>query len=199
MAVYKFSNVGGFGTYQRYNDFLAGNPAVNLGDFESIATVTVGAGGSSTISFTSIAGTYQHLQIRGIAKSTGAGSQDMRIRLNSNTSAYAVHGLYGNGSTASSNAGTSQAYIVQPYNFVAASSLTSIFGGVIIDILDYANTNKLKTVRTLGGMDSNGAGTVGLYSGFHTTLTAAVTQIDITAAADNFAQHSHFALYGIKG
>lgn len=178
---------------------IIGSKFTAQSDFESIATVTVGAGGSSTISFTSIAGTYQHLQIRGIAKSTGTGSQDMRIRLNSNTSAYAYHGLYGTGATASSNAATSQAYIIQPYNFVAASSLTSIFGGVIIDILDYANTNKLKTVRTLGGMDANGSGTVGLYSGFHTTLTAAITQIDITAAADNFAEYSQFALYGIKG
>jgi hypothetical protein len=32
------------------------------GDFESIATVTVGSGGSAVISFTSIPSTYAHLQ-----------------------------------------------------------------------------------------------------------------------------------------
>jgi hypothetical protein len=38
--------------------------------YESIATVTVGGGGSATIDFTSIPATYTHLQIRGIARST---------------------------------------------------------------------------------------------------------------------------------
>ena len=41
------------------------------GDFESIATVTVGGGGAASIEFTSIPGTYQHLQIRGIIGNGG--------------------------------------------------------------------------------------------------------------------------------
>jgi hypothetical protein len=33
-----------------------------------------------------------------------------------------------------------------------------VFGVAIIDILDYANTSKNKTVRALSGEDENGAG-----------------------------------------
>ena len=46
------------------------------GNYESIATVTVGSGGTSTISFTSIPQTYTHLQLRYIARNayTGGGS-----------------------------------------------------------------------------------------------------------------------------
>ena len=39
-----------------------------LNSYESIATVTVGAGGTSTITFSSIPTGYTHLQIRGIAQ-----------------------------------------------------------------------------------------------------------------------------------
>ena len=52
---------------------LLGNGAAAGGgtSYESIATVTVGAGGSSSISFTSIPSTYKHLQIRAITRDTG--------------------------------------------------------------------------------------------------------------------------------
>jgi hypothetical protein len=50
-----------------YGSMLAGNPVFVDTDFESIATVTVGGGGAATVEFTSIPGTYQHLQIRAIA------------------------------------------------------------------------------------------------------------------------------------
>jgi hypothetical protein len=48
-----------------YGSMLAGNPAFELptGDFESIATVTVGGGGAAMWSFTSIPATYKHLQL----------------------------------------------------------------------------------------------------------------------------------------
>jgi hypothetical protein len=35
-----------------------------VGDFESIATVTVGGGGAANVEFTSIPATYTHLQLR---------------------------------------------------------------------------------------------------------------------------------------
>ena len=52
------------------------------GDFESIATVTVGSGGASSIEFTSIPGTYQHLQVRGLLRqsSSSASGRDSPSR-----------------------------------------------------------------------------------------------------------------------
>jgi hypothetical protein len=72
-----------------------------------------------------------------------------------------------------------------------------LFGTVIIDILDYANTNKYKTQRSLGGNDRNGAGYIDFSSG-NWRNTNAITSIDIKALyGTGFAQYSHFALYGI--
>ena len=83
--------------------FFANAPAA-AGDYESISTVTVGAGGTSSISFSSIPSTYKHLQIRFIGTCTVSGeySQAVYMRVNSDTgSNYSRHSLGGNGSTIS--------------------------------------------------------------------------------------------------
>jgi hypothetical protein len=69
-----------------------------------------------------------------------------------------------------------------------------------MDILDYANTNKYKTVRTLSGYDLNNAtyGALRSYSGLWMN-TNAITSIKFYADGVNLAQYSQFALYGIKG
>jgi len=52
-----------------YGSMLAGNTAYELiGDFESIATVSVGSGGAADVTFSSIPATFTHLQIRYIVK-----------------------------------------------------------------------------------------------------------------------------------
>jgi hypothetical protein len=84
--------------------------------------------------------------------------------------------------------------------FIALNSeLGSTFGAVVIDILDYANTNKYKTIRSLSGTSyNNNNGAVGLFSGSWRN-TNAITAITLQASAANLAQYSQFALYGIKG
>jgi hypothetical protein len=68
-----------------------------------------------------------------------------------------------------------------------------------MDILDYANTSKNKTIRMLSGNDRNGSGDIILISGLWAS-TSAINQIDLRLeSAANFAQYSQFALYGIKG
>ena len=73
--------------------------------YESIATVTVGSGGSSSIDFTSIPSTYTHLQLRMTARCTaqsGGNPTNVYLRFNSDSgSNYAWHQLAGNGSAAS--------------------------------------------------------------------------------------------------
>ena len=173
------------------------------GDYESIATTTVGAGGASTITFSSIPSTYQHLQIRGIARITdpGANRDSIELKFNSDTgSNYARHSLWGSGSTASAFAATSTPYILLT-DFAAGNATASIFGTTVTDILDYTNTNKYTTVRSLGGVDLNAAVTVydGLNSGVWMN-TAAITTITLTPFSGyDFAQYTQFALYGIKG
>jgi hypothetical protein len=169
--------------------------------YESIATTTVGSGGTSTITFSSIPSTYTHLQIRFLARTARANQEDnIQLRFNSDTGGnYAAHVLYGDGATASSfSDGTSITFNTR--SVVAAASATSgVFGAGIIDILDYTNTSKNTTVRSLNGYDNSGSGQVRLSSGLWIN-TAAVTSITIVSAnAANISEYSSFALYGIKG
>jgi hypothetical protein len=178
---------------------LASSKPAAAGDFESIATVTVGSGGSKTVSFSSIAATYTHLELRVIARSDRASSVDYYgFRFNSDTgSNYSKHYVGGDGSATEAGA-TANASTCELYHIPAASATASIFGADIIDIVDYANTNKYKTVRTLTGNDRNGAGRIDLFS--HSWRnTNAINEITITCGIGNFVQYSHFALYGIKG
>ena len=175
--------------------------------YESIATVTVGSGGAADVTFSSIPSTYTHLQIRTIGRSSNSANNgvSMRIQLNSDTgSNYSQHylGTYqGAGSTTESvgAANTSSIYIgTIPDNNIMAD----LYAGTIIDILDYKDNNKYKTLRSLSGYDFNGA-TSG-YSYFNLQSgnwrnTNAITSIKLFGAAGNFMQYSQFALYGIKG
>jgi len=169
--------------------------------YESIATVTVGSGGSATIDFTSIPATYTHLQIRGIARLSAAyTAEEYGIRFNSDTgSNYSYHYLNGNGSSAISSAGASVNNI-KTASILSGSSVTAnTFGGIVIDILDYRNTNKYKVARVLGGTDYNGGGNVGFSSGTWLNTNAITSVQVISGTGTNFAQYSQFALYGIKG
>ena len=72
----------------------------------------------------------------------------------------------------------------------------NFFGVVIIDILDYANTNKFKTVKAIGGYDANGSGWPSVNSAVYRE-TNAVSSIKFSSGG-SLAQYSQFALYGVK-
>ena len=175
-----------------------------LTSFESIATVSVGSGGAATIDFTSIPATYTHLQIRAISRDTRAVStntNNMRVGNGSIDTGnnYATHYFDGDGSATYASwasSYSSMAYMIEP----SANATANTFGALIIDILDYANTNKYKTFRFIGGCDINGTGgQIGMTSGVWMN-TAAITDIRFfNNANSNYAQYTHYALYGIKG
>ena len=169
---------------------FSGGVAPSTNSYESIQTYTIGAGGSTGITFSAIPSTYKHLQIRFFGISS-ASSPDVNLTYNGDTGAnYRIHILRGFGAT------TPQA---ESY---AASAITNFvsggFAAGVTDILDYTNTSKNKVARTLVGYDLNGSGAVGLWSHLWTN-TAAVTSISLTPSTGNFNQYSSFALYGIKG
>jgi hypothetical protein len=169
--------------------------------YESIATVNVGVLGAASVTFSSIPATYTHLQVRYIGRDNRASaSDDLMFRLNSDatTANYNSHRLYGDGSAVSADrvtgfAGTLSAFVT------GATAGASMFGAGVTDILDYANTNKYKTTRSIGGNDQNGSGFVSFISGLWMS-TSAITNIEIIPLNGTlFTQYSSFALYGIKG
>jgi hypothetical protein len=170
------------------------------GAFDSLATVTVGVGGAASVSFTSIPSTYKHLQIRGISRSAtaGTGMQELLFTYNgTTTNYYRFHQVYGDGTSAVSNSSANAADNA-PFFTPTAGTTANVFGTAIVDILDYANTNKNKVIRSLNGFDLNGSGYIIFRSGLWIN-TAAITSITLTAdSAGTIAQYSSFALYGIK-
>ena len=168
------------------------------GDYESISTVTVGAGGASSITFSSIPSTYKHLQVRLIARGSDSTNNNIVYKFNGDTAAnYSDHALFADGSTVSAfaNANASASGFIAISN---SSRAANTFSACVFDLLDYANTNKYKTVRTLSGREDNSAGAV-LFSSGSWRSTSAVTSIVFNPSLGNFTQYSSFALYGIKG
>jgi len=189
---------------------ITGNLSTN--SYESIATVTVGSGGADNVEFTSIPATFTHLQIRAIAKNEGAtdaGANFLEFQVNSDTgSNYANHWFLGNGSAASTGNQTSNSTGRIPLymlGYTNGTGMTTTLGGTVVDILDYKNTNKYKTIRSLAGINTNGVATVNgqnvaLGSSLWMSSTA-ITSIKLFNGNTgiDIAQYSSFALYGIKG
>lgn len=172
--------------------------------YESIATVSVGSGGSSTITFSSIPSTYKHLQIRWIGRITAATTdENLQIQVGNTTidtsSNYSQHILYGTGAGGGGAFGNASITGSNLGRLTGASTTAGIFAVGVIDILDYANTSKYKTFRGLSGHDQNGSGIDWFASGaWYNTGAINTIQFNQLYGSGVFAQYSQFALYGIK-
>ena len=177
---------------------------ISTTSYESIATVTVGAGGTANIEFTSIPASYTHLQIRGIGKvSNTDGVVNPALTFNNDTgSNYAAHRLYAEGATVSVDSFVSQSYIRCGFFTDSSAGRANMFGSIVLDILNYANTNINKIVRLASGNNVNEASSGKSYATLSSGLwinTTAITSVKISVTGNNFVQYSQFALYGIKG
>jgi hypothetical protein len=177
--------------------------------YESIATVTVGAGGSSAVTFSSIPSTYKHLQIRCLTRGTSNNTAPIYLTVNGDTAAnYSTHQLLGNGATAYADGHANASYIIDGwggFQTFSGGDLANTFGVGIIDILDYANTSKYKTARALWGRDNNSSGSITgrvVFESGSWRSTSAINSLSFVTDATygiTWAQYTQFALYGIKG
>lgn len=173
----------------------SGNLWAPSNSYDSIATVS--GSGVSSVTFSSIPSTYRHLQIRYISRSSGSTANRVNVNLNGDTtSTFYWHSLYGSGASAAAYAFQSAYIQVAPQP--VSTDTASAYAAGVIDILDYKDTNKYKTLRTLSGDDLNGSGLLFFNSGAWGN-TNAITSIAITPnAVENFASGTTFALYGVK-
>ena len=170
------------------------------GAYDSLATVTPN-GSTGTITFAGIPNTYKHLQLRSICRGTQSGTfTNMTLRVGDGTidtgSNYSYHRLFGNGSTVTADGAANQTSGL--IGVTGSSAGANTFYTSVIDFLDYRDTNKFKTVRSLDGYDNNGDGFVFLQS-FLWRNTAAITTIQIAlGGGQTLNNNSQFALYGVK-
>lgn len=174
---------------------------VDPGAMIPLATTTLSTA-SANVTFSSIPQGYEHLQVRVWGWNTSGSDRSLAIYYNSDTGInYVNHYLQGNGTsvTAGAETGRGQTFIIDSNagqtGFNGDVNKASVF---IIDILDYANTNKLKTVRAFGGWDGNGGGVVGLASSLWRSTAAISTLTFFLPYSTNLGAGSTFALYGIK-
>ena len=162
-----------------------------------ISSVTVGAGGASSIDFTSIPSTYTDLVIRTSIRGSNAANYNFaNITFNGSGSGYSARTLEGNGSAASSYLGSGSAITVV-LGVGASSTTASTFSNGDIYIPNYAgSTNKSISVDTV-----NESNVTAILADLHAGLwanTAAITSISLGAVSGTWQQYSTAYLYGIK-
>jgi len=174
------------------------------GSFDLLETQVL-TGSAASVTFSSLstyASTYQHLQIRYVAKSdrsSGDGNDAMIMTLNGDTGAnYNSHNLIGDGAV---NSGFETYQNAMEYTYIAGTggNITGGFGSGVMDFLDAFETTKFKTRRTLYNNSLGGSyKAVGLSSAMWRN-TAAISSITFDQRyGSNFVTGSRFSLYGIK-
>lgn len=171
---------------------LSSGVAASTSSYESIASSSPTSG--SSITFSSIAGTYASLQLRILGFASTANY--FGLQFNSDTGAnYTRHALIGNGSTVSAFGNTGRTYCQISSGFSNPSTTNGY--AIIVDLADYASSTKNKTVRAFSGQDTNGAGESDLWSHLWVN-TNAITSITVLTDG-TFSSGTSIALYGIKG
>jgi len=169
------------------------NPTMTL-----IASNTVGSGGASSVTFSSIPSTFTDLLVKISTRAAGSGTAtNQQLNFNGDfggnyTSVFAE----GTGSSAVSykNTGYSFHFIG---NIPAAGATSSTFGNCEIYIPNYTSSNQ-KSISSDSVTENNGSAanqdlSAGLWTG-----TSAITSLTLTCGSGNYVQYSSFYLYGIK-
>jgi len=163
--------------------------------YVKIATVSVGAGGASTIDFTSIPSTYTDLVLVGSVRSSNANNYgDIFFTFNGATTNRSARYLEGSGSAAASSSQTTMGAGSGQGNSATANT----FGNFQLYVPNYAgSTNKSSSADGVGENNATQA-----YASLYANLwssTAAINQITIVPLATfNFVQYSTATLYGIS-
>lgn len=160
-----------------------------------ISSVTVGAGGASSIDFTSIPATYTDLALKISGRNTST-NQTVSIEFNGDTTAanYKHREIYGNGSAAASTNGTDQ----YGGGYLSASGDTAnTFGTSDTYIPNYAGSN-YKSFSVDSVEENNATAALATLTASLWSSTSAITSIKVKMYGGNFAQYSTAYLYGIK-
>jgi hypothetical protein len=168
--------------------------------YEAIATVTVGAGGAATISFSSIPATYTDLKVVMSVRNaySGGGAANHYMTFNGSSTGYSGRYISGSGSAASSagnTGGTSVIYIGALQN---NSWTANTFGNLEVYIPNYTSSNN-KSVSFDTVTENNATLAYAQFGAGLWANSAAITSITFTpeSATGDFVQYSTATLYGI--
>jgi hypothetical protein len=164
--------------------------------YELISKVTVGAGGTADITFSSIPSTYTDLLVKVSARNTASTAIDVLISFNGTTTTYSDKILYGSGSAAGSVSDTGASGIYGVLNTISTNT-ASTFSNCEFYIPNYASSNN-KSVSIDSVNENNATGAYSYLTAGLWASSSAITSIKIAPSSNNFAQYSTARLYGIK-
>lgn len=177
-----------------------------LNDYVLIESQEIGSGGASDITFSSISGSYKHLELRYVAKTTtvtndNGVSWSLRPNNNTTTADYIHAGTYGQRNGADDNqalATPGTAGLLPWWNInTSKSGLDSHVGSGNVFIFDYANTSKHKTMIMQGGFhytdDAQMSNQILIWES-----NDAITSLKLVPNAGSWEQYTKFSLYGVK-
>jgi hypothetical protein len=158
-----------------------------------ISTVTVGAGGSGSIVFSSIPQTATDLLVVwSLRNGSGSISDDLPIYFNSDTGNRSSLNLLGNGASTSSNQTTA---VVGGVNGGSSTANTFSNGSAIIP--NYTSTGLVKTFLIDTTTETNSANPAMAIFISRWNSTAAITTVELSGNGQTFVQNSIASLYGI--
>ena len=169
--------------------------------YYAIATTTVGAGGASDITFSSIPSTYTDLLLKISMRTNQVGNyEQIALQFNgstaSNYSARLLYGL-GTGSGGSASSGTTTKIQYAGYATTSGASANT-FSNVEIYIPNYTGSTA-KSVSADGVTEKNATDAIASLTAGLWSLTNAITSIKIFGnSAGTLQQYSTATLYGIK-
>lgn len=157
--------------------------------YTPLANITL-ASNQSSVTFSSISGSYRDLVL--VATGYTSGADSLNIAFNGDTVNTSYNGVFmtGTGSSTSSGVYANSRYIINNYGLWDATNIA----GFTLNIMDYSATDKHKTF--LSRANSASYGTDAFVSRW--SSTAAITTIALTkSSAGTINAGSTFALFGI--
>jgi len=164
-----------------------------------INSVTVGSGGASSVTFSSIPQTYTDLKIVISARDARSDAAVSNINFNFNNvgagTNYSGNYIYGSGSgVTASTAGISGGAVAFG---TAAINTANTFGNAEVYIPNYTSSN-YKSLSSDSVSENNATAGYDLLLAGLWSNTSAINSIIITPLYSPFAEYSTFYLYGIK-
>ena len=168
---------------------------MSLETMTKLSTVTVGAGGSSTVSFTNIPQGYTDLKFIFSAQGTYASAAFDGVYLSFNGSTNNFTGKYTQAITPSTPTSGSLGRYVGAF---PTTTLTNKFGSAELYVSEYSsNKYKMYTADAVTGGYSSNQALLEFINSIWSNPTP-VTSVSFAFLSGNFAQYSTVTMYGIK-
>jgi hypothetical protein len=161
-----------------------------------IASATVGSGGATNITFSSIPQTYTDLTLA-ISIRSGSSNDVLFMRINGDTSATNSMIVEGNGSSVSPNSSTTNTFV--RFGTITSGASASTFSSGLAYFPNYTGS-ALKTVGVDYVSENNATTAYQTLVGGRFPITAAITSLLISNTGSSLAEFSTAYLYGtLKG